>query len=98
MTKIKLGVKGRITIPKKLRDDLGLGAGAPAVVLRLGDGLILLPGQQRSGRLCERMRLSLTAAGLTPEDILATLPRARNRGYGRRYGKKRKDHAELPSK
>jgi hypothetical protein len=47
-----------------------------------------LPEQRRSERLCERLRSSLTAAGLTPEGILATLPAARNCVYARRYGKK----------
>jgi AbrB family looped-hinge helix DNA binding protein len=88
MTTTKIGEKGQLTVPKEFREDLGLGTGAPFAVLRLGDGLILLPEQRRFERLCERVRSSLTAAGLTPEDILATLPEARNRVYARSYGKK----------
>jgi AbrB family looped-hinge helix DNA binding protein len=88
MTTTKIGEKGQLTVPKEFREDLGLRTGAPFAVLRLGDGLILLPEQRRFERLCERVRSSLTAAGLTPEDILATLPEARNRVYARSYGKK----------
>jgi AbrB family looped-hinge helix DNA binding protein len=91
MTTTKIGEKGQLTVPKQFRDDLGLGIGAPFAVLRLGDGLILLPEQRRFERLCERVRSSLTAAGLTSEDILATIPEARNRVYARRYGKKPTD-------
>ena len=40
----KIGEKGQLTVPKQFRQDLGLGNGAPFAVLRLGDGLILLPG------------------------------------------------------
>ena len=87
MTTTTIGEKGQLTVPKQFRVDLGLGIGAPFAVLRLGDGLILLPEQRRFEQLCQRVSSSLTAAGLTPEDILATLPKARDRVYARRYGK-----------
>lgn len=85
LTTTKIGEKGQVTVPKQFRDDLGLGDGAPFAILRLGDGLILLPEQQRFERLCRRMSSSLTASGLTPEDLLATLPEARNRVYAPRF-------------
>ncbi len=88
MTTSKIGEKGQLTVPKQFRDELGLGIGAPFAVLRLGDGLILLPEQRRFEQLCERVSSRLTAAGLRSEDVLATIPEARNRVYARRYGKK----------
>jgi len=91
MTTTKIGEKGQLTVPKQFRDDLGLGMGAPFAVLRLGDGLILLPEQRRFERLCEQVRSSLTGAGLTSEDLLATIPEARDRVYARRYGNKPTD-------
>lgn len=96
MTTTKIGEKGQLTVPKQFRDDLGLGIGAPFAVLRLGDGLILLPEQRRFERLCEQVRSILTAAGLTSEDILATIPEARNRVYARRYGKNPTAKASRP--
>ena len=84
----KIGEKGQLTVPKQFREDLGLGNGAPFAVLRLGDGLILLPEQQRFERLCQQVGSSLSSAGLKPKDLLATLPEARRRVYARRYGKK----------
>lgn len=87
MTTTKIGEKGQLTVPKEFRDELGLGMGAPFAVLRLGDGLILLPEQRRFELLCERMSSRLMATGLTLEGILATIPEARNRVYARRYGK-----------
>src|SRR5437879_13211377 len=81
LTTTKIGEKGQLTVPKQFREDLGLGHGAPFAVLRLGDGLILVPEQQRFERLCQQVSSSLTAAGLTPGDLLATLPEARNRVY-----------------
>ena len=95
MTTTKIGEKGQLTVPKQFREDLGLGAGAPFAVLRLGDGLILLPEQRRFERLCERVSSSLTSAGLTSESVLATLPEARNRVYARRYAKKLADSGSV---
>jgi AbrB family looped-hinge helix DNA binding protein len=88
LTTTKIGEKGQLTVPKQFRQDLGLGTGAPFAVLRLGDGLILLPEQERFDQLCHRVGSSLVSAGVTPEDLLATLPKARNRIYARRYGTK----------
>jgi AbrB family looped-hinge helix DNA binding protein len=84
----KIGEKGQITVPKQFREDLGLQSGAPFTILRLGDGLILLPEQQRFEKLCQQISDTLTAAGVTREDLLATLPEARNRVYARHYGPK----------
>ncbi len=82
----KIGEKGQLTVPKQFRDDLGLGTGAPFAVLRLGDGLILLPEQQRFDRFCERIGAALTNARVTPEAVLATLPATRQRIFDHRYG------------
>jgi AbrB family looped-hinge helix DNA binding protein len=89
LTTTKIGEKGQLTVPKRFRKDLGLGTGSPFAVLRLGDGLVLLPEEQRFEQLCEQISLVLTSAGLTTEAVLATLPEARERVYARRYG----DHA-----
>jgi AbrB family looped-hinge helix DNA binding protein len=85
----KIGEKGQITVPKQFRDDLGLENGSPFAVLRIGDGLILVPEQQRFERLCQEMSSILTSAGVTREDFLGTLPEIRDQLYARRYGKKR---------
>lgn len=89
LTTTKIGEKGQLTVPKEFRQALGLGTGAPFAVLRLGDGLILLPEQRRFELLCQQLSSLLTGAGLTTEDLLATLPEARNRVYARRYGRSR---------
>src|SRR4029077_21249391 len=87
LTTTKIGEKGQLTVPKQFRQDLGLGNGAPFAVLRLGDGLILLPEQHRFEQLCQQVSSSLTDAGLTPGDLLATVSGPRNCVYARRYGK-----------
>jgi len=67
LTTTRIGEKGQLTVPKEFREDLGLGMGAPFVVLRLGDGLVLLPEQQRFENLCKRVSAALTGAGFRPK-------------------------------
>ena len=89
LTTTRIGEKGQLTVPKEFREDLGLGMGAPFAVLRLGDGLVLLPEQQRFENLCKRVSAALTGAGLSPEAVLATLPEARKRVFDRHYSTSR---------
>jgi AbrB family looped-hinge helix DNA binding protein len=86
LTTTKIGEKGQVTVPKQFRENLGLDTGAPFVILRLGDGLILMPQQDRFERLCAEVSSALTANGITPKAVLATLPEARQRIFKRRYG------------
>lgn len=86
LTTTKIGEKGQLTVPKQFRENLGLGTGAPFAVLRLGDGLILMPQQERFERLCAQISSALTANGIKPKDVLTTLPEARQRIFQRRYG------------
>src|SRR5258708_17070194 len=85
LTTTSIGEKGQLTVPKQFREDLGLGMGAPFAVLRLGDGLILLPEQKRFEHFCEQVSSGLTLAGISREALLETLPQARNRAFNRRY-------------
>jgi AbrB family looped-hinge helix DNA binding protein len=89
LTTTRIGEKDQLTVPKQFRQDLGLRTGSPFAVLRLGDGLILLPEQRRFENLCQQVSSRLMVTGLTPKDLLATLPESRNRVYARHYGKNR---------
>src|SRR5882762_8396466 len=86
LTTTRIGEKGQLTVPKEFREDLRLGMGAPFAVLRLGDGLILLPEQKRFEHFCDQVSSALTLAGISRKQLLATLPQARNRVFERRYG------------
>jgi AbrB family looped-hinge helix DNA binding protein len=87
LTTTRIGEKGQLTVPKQFRQDLGLGPGTPFAVLRLGDGLILLPEQRRFEHLCAQVSATLAGAGLKSPQLLATLPEARARVFARRYGR-----------
>jgi AbrB family looped-hinge helix DNA binding protein len=97
LTTTKIGEKGQLTVPKQFREELGLGNGAPFAVLRLGDGLILLPEQKRFDQLCDKISSALTGAGITPKALLATLPETRERIFQRRYGKADQHGSAAPS-
>ena len=81
----RIGEKGQLTIPKQYRDDLGLDTGAPIAVLRIGEALLLIPEQNRFRTLCESIASVLSRRQITPEDLLATLPKARKRVFERHY-------------
>jgi len=86
LTTTKIGEKGQLTVPKQFRENLGLDIGAPFAVLRLGDGLLLIPQQDRFERLCAEVSSTLTANGISRRAILSALPEARRRVFERRYG------------
>jgi AbrB family looped-hinge helix DNA binding protein len=86
LTTTKIGEKGQLTVPKQFRRELGLGTGAPFAVLRLGDGLVLLPEQSRFDELCEQISSAMSRAGVTLDDALESLPDVRKRVYEKHYG------------
>ena len=84
---MRIGEKGQITIPKQYRDELGLDAGASFAVLRVGDGLMLIPQENSLRILCESIASVLERRQLTPTDLLDSLPEVRQRLFARRYPK-----------
>ena len=83
----RLGERGTMTLPKEYRDALKLETGAPLTVLRIGDGLILMPEQKHFEQLCDSIATRLENAGITEAAIQATLPEAREQLMKRRYPK-----------
>ena len=81
----RIGEKGQVTIPKQYRDELGLDAGASVAVLRVGEGLMLIPRQNQFQILCESIASVFERRQLTPTDLLDSLPEARRRVFARRY-------------
>ncbi len=83
----RLGEHGTMTLPKEYRAELQLSTGAPATVLRIGNGLLLLPEQSRFEQLCESFASRLEKAGITEAALQATLPQTRRQLMERRYPK-----------
>ena len=92
-----IGEKGQLTVPKQFRDDLRLKPGAPVAILRMGNGLILIPEEERFERLCDRINTAMTGAGVTPESVLETLPEVREEIFEKHYWKLDKAEAKKPA-
>jgi AbrB family looped-hinge helix DNA binding protein len=86
LTTARIGKKGQITVPRQFRKSLDLRKGARITLLRLGQGLILIPEQKRFESRYRRVIAVLAEARIRPRDLLATLPMARQRIFARRYG------------
>ena len=84
---VRLGERGTMTLPKEYRDALKLETGAPLIVLRIGNGLILMPEQFRFDRLCSSIASRLENAGITDSTLQSTLPEVREDLMKRRYPK-----------
>jgi AbrB family looped-hinge helix DNA binding protein len=70
---MRVGEKGQVTIPKMLRDQLGLGAGSE-VAVELRDGCIVIrkvdDAKSRGARLTARLR-NRGDVSMTTDEILA---------------------------
>ena len=71
----RIGEKGQLTIPKRYRDELGLATGSPVAVLRIGEGLMLIPEQNRFRILCESIASVLEHRQLSAADLRKPCPR-----------------------
>src|SRR5918912_559725 len=79
VTTTRLGERGTMTLPKEYRDALNLEPGTHLSVMRLGDGLLLIPEQRQFEEVCERIANRLEKAGITEAALQATLPAVRER-------------------
>ncbi|PON17748.1 hypothetical protein C2W62_11580 [Candidatus Entotheonella serta] len=85
LTTARLGEKGQLTIPKAYRDAFELEVGAPIAVLQLGTSLVLIPEQARFQELCDRLVSRFLSQGIEAQELLATLPDAREEVFARHY-------------
>jgi AbrB family looped-hinge helix DNA binding protein len=80
----RIGEKGQLTIPQVYRDRLGLAAGAPVAVVRVGQALLLIPEQDRFRTLCESITSAFERRKVSPAALPETLLAARERVAARR--------------
>ena len=81
----RIGERGTMTLPKNYREALNLETGAALTVLRIGDGLMLIPEQKRFDELCDSIANRLERAGVTEAALQATLPEVREQLARKRY-------------
>jgi len=81
----RIGERGTMTLPKDYRDALNLKTGAALTVLRIGNGLMLIPEQKRFDELCNSIASRLESTGITDAALQATLPEVREHLVRKRY-------------
>ena len=81
----RIGERGTMTLPKDYRDALNLETGAALTVLRIGDGLMLIPEQRRFDELCNSIAGKLEHAGVSEAALQGTLPEVRERLARKHY-------------
>ena len=75
---IEVARRGQITIPKHLRDDLGIEEGQKYALRTLEGGiLVLTPQNGKATTALAQLRQSLVAQGASLEEMLAELRRKR---------------------
>jgi len=84
---IRLSEKGQMVLPKEYRDEMRLNAGSPIAVLKIGNGLLLLPEMEKFNALCSSIESVLLKNDLTADDFLETLDETRNELFEEIYPK-----------
>ena len=85
LTTTRMGERGTMTLPKEYRHSVNLETGSPMTILRIGDGLLLVPEQTRFDQLCESFTTRLENAGITEGALQSTLPEVREELTRQRY-------------
>jgi AbrB family looped-hinge helix DNA binding protein len=78
--------KGRVVLPKTIREALNLQPGSTVAYLLLDHALLFIPQDDHLNTLLRRAAEALTGAGLSARDLLDALPRARAETVAERYG------------
>ena len=81
----RIGERGTMTLPKDYRTALNLEPGAALTVLRIGDGLMLIPEQKRFDELCDSIASRLERSGVTEAALQGTLSEIRDKLARKRY-------------
>lgn len=78
--------KGRLPLPQEVREALGLHAGSAVACILLNGMVLLLPQDREMVELMEHAVQALEEAGITAQDFLDNLPKAREEVMIEAYG------------
>jgi AbrB family looped-hinge helix DNA binding protein len=81
-----LDSKGRISLPKPVRDALGVHPGSSVAYILVDQTLMLIPQDEHLARLWESAAAVLEKTGLTAQDFLDELPAVRDQIMRETYG------------
>jgi AbrB family looped-hinge helix DNA binding protein len=83
----KVRIRGQITIPRDIREELNLDEEATVNIFRVGKALLMTPKQLHRASLAKKVEREMKRQGLSLEDLLADL-RAQRKRYHEEAGEK----------
>jgi bifunctional DNA-binding transcriptional regulator/antitoxin component of YhaV-PrlF toxin-antitoxin module len=84
----EIKTRGRLTIPKALRDPGLLEEGEVVSIIPVGNSVLVTPKPLALDKARKEIRRVLKASCLSDEDVLAAIGEERGRLYGDLYGRK----------
>lgn len=75
----RVRIRGQITIPQDLREELHLDEQAVVNIFRVGKVLLMTPKRLQRGSLAKAMEWEMKREGLTLKDLMADLRSQRKR-------------------
>lgn len=86
MTTIRVGQRGRITLPIQIREKYGITNGDTLRIVDLDGVVMFVPVASTVSQLAREIEQARVAAGLSLEAMLADLREQRVRYYAESYG------------
>jgi AbrB family looped-hinge helix DNA binding protein len=81
----RVSESGQLSIPVEYRDELGLVPGASVTLVRVGDGLLVIPDSTELQGAFDRMSDFFQRVGVSEDDVMAELARIRREEFARRF-------------
>ena len=75
----RIRIRGQITIPQDIREEMNLDAQATINLFRVGKVLLMTPKRLERASLARKVEREMKREGLTLEDLLADLKSQRER-------------------
>ena len=75
----RVRIRGQITIPREIREEMNLDEQATVNIFRVGKALLMTPKRLQRSSLAKKVEREIKRQGLSLEDLLADLRSQRKR-------------------
>jgi bifunctional DNA-binding transcriptional regulator/antitoxin component of YhaV-PrlF toxin-antitoxin module len=89
LTTTRIMTKGQIDVPDQYIEELHLEAGTTVTLMRIGEGLLIVPENSELTRLSASVQEAMNSVGVSKEEVLEGLEESRRVVYDRLYGGKK---------
>ncbi len=83
----KVRIRGQITIPQDIREEMNLDDQATLYIFRVGNVLLMTPKRMQRASLAKKVEREMKREGLSLEDLLSDLKSQRKRYIEENYSK-----------